>query len=106
MKTHELIMEISSFLNIRATGRKILQVLAKSRGGLLVSEIIARSRRSERAVRAHLKHLLQLRLIKRKSVVTKKGKLAYRYLIPRVDELVESTQAEIIRQLRKLESYL
>jgi len=72
----------------------------------LVSEIIARSRRSERTVRTHLKHLLQLRLIKRKSVITKKGKLAYRYLIPRVNELIKSTQAEITRQLRKLESYL
>ena len=106
MRMCNLIMEISSFLNIRATGRKILEVLAKSRGGLLVSEIIARSKKSERAVRAHLKLLLQLRLIRRKRVVTKKGKLAYRYLVARANELIESTQAEMVRQLHKLESYL
>jgi len=106
MRMGNLITEISGFLNIRATGRKILEVLARSRGGLLVSEIVARSRKSERAMRNHLKLLLKLHLVRRESVITKKGKLAYRYLATRANELVRSTQAEMLRQLHRLESYL
>jgi len=106
MRMGNLITEISGFLNIRATGRRILEVLARNRGGLLVSEIVVCSRKSERAVRNHLKFLLQLRLIRRESVITRKGKFAYRYHVPRANELVESTHAEMLRQLRRLESYL
>ena len=106
MGISDLLMEISGFLNISATGRKVLEVLARNRGGLLVSEIVARTKRSERAVRAHIKHLFELHLIRRESVVTRKGKLAYLYLVPRADELVESIRAEVLRQLHRLESYL
>ncbi len=104
MGTDDLITEISGFLNIRATGRKILNILARSKRGLLVSEIVAHSKRSERAIRTHLKLLLQLRLIGRKRVITKKGKLAYRYIALRTHELIRSTKEEMRRRLHKLEA--
>lgn len=103
MRMGNLIAEISGFLNIRATGKKILDILARSKRGLLVSEIVACSKRSERAVRTHLKLLLQLRLIRRNRVITKKGKLAYRYLALRTHELIRSTKGEMLRRLRGLE---
>ncbi len=106
MGAENLIMEISGFLNIRATGIKILDILARSKRGLLVSEIIARSKKSERSVRTHLKLLLQLRLIRRKRVVTKKRKLAYRYLALRAHELIRSTKKEMRRRLRRLEAHI
>ncbi|MDH5442966.1 MAG: hypothetical protein ACETWO_04190 [Candidatus Hadarchaeaceae archaeon] len=104
MGAENLITEISGFLNIRATGIKILDILARSKRGLLVSEIIARSKKSERAVRTHLKLLIQLRLIRRKKVVTKKRKLAYRYLALRTHELIRSTKKEMHQRLRRLEA--
>lgn len=106
MGAGNLIPEISSFLNIRATGRKILDILARSKRGLLISEIVVRSKKSERAIRSHLKLLLQLRLIKRKKVITKKGKLAYRYLALRTHELIRSTKREMRRRLRRLEVHV
>lgn len=106
MRMGNLIAEISGFLNIRATGRKILDLLARSKRGLLVSEIVARSKRSERAVRTHLKLLLQLRLIRRKRAITKKGKLAYRYLALQTHELIRSTRGEMLQRLRRLEAHM
>lgn len=106
MRTRGLIAEISGLLNIRSTGREILEALAESREGLLVSEIIERIGRSERAVRAHLKKLLKIRLIRRKKVFTQGGKCAYCYIIAHARELVKSTRAEVAKQLQRLGSYL
>ena len=106
MGAGNLITEISGFLNIRATGRKILDILARSKRGLLVSEIVARSKKSERAVRTHLKLLLQLRLIRRKRMITKKRKLAYRYLALRTHELIRPTKKEMRRRLSRLEAHI
>lgn len=104
MGASNFIAGISDFLNIRATGRKILGILTRNKGGLLVSEIIVRSKKSERAVRSHLKLLLQLRLIKRKKVITKRGKLAYRYLALRTHELIKTARKEMFWRLRSLEA--
>jgi len=106
MRAGNIISEISGFFNIRATGRKILDVLVRNKGGLLISEIVARSKRSERAVRSHLKLLLQLHLISRKRIITKKGKLAYRYLALQTHELIRSTKKEMRRRLRGLEAHM
>lgn len=106
MGADNLIIEISGFFNIRVTSIKILEILDRSKRGLLVSEIIARSKKSERSIRTHLKLLLQLRLIRRKRVVTKKRKLAYRYLALRAQELIRSTRKEMRRRLRRLEAHI
>jgi predicted DNA-binding transcriptional regulator len=106
MRAGNLIAGISELLNIRATSREILEILTRSRGKLLVSEIITHSKRSERAVRTHLKLLLQLHLIRREGVITKKGKLAYRYLALRTHELIKSTKEEMLRRLHRLEAHM
>jgi len=101
MGTDNLIVEISGFLNICATGRKILDILEISKRGLLVSEIIERTKRSERAVRTHLKLLLQLRLIRRKKVVTKKKEASLslpRTSGPRADKVHKKGDAPEIAQ--------
>ncbi len=104
MGVDNLIVEISNFFNIRSTSIKILDILFRSKKGLLVSEIIMRSKKSERSVRTHLKLLLKLCLIKRKRVITKKRKLAYRYLALRTHELIRSTKKEMRRRLHRLET--
>ena len=106
MKADNLIAVISELLNIRATSREILEILTRSRGKLLVSEIIARSKRSERAVRTHLKLLLKLHLIRREKAITRKGKFAYRYLALRTHELIKSVREELLRRLYRLEAHM
>ena len=100
-----LIAELSNVLSIRGTGKKILKILARHKRGLLVSELLAHSGKSERAVRAHLKSLLQLHLVRRKKATTEKGKMAYRYFSLHTHELVESVRKEVFRRLSTLEKY-
>jgi len=105
MKERELksIAEISDILGISATGRKILNLLVRTKKKLSVSEIIIRIKKSERSVRAHLKVLIKLKLIRREITITKKGKLAYRYFMLRAGDLVKFAQKETLRRLRNLE---
>ncbi len=103
-KINNLIAEISNILGISATGRMILNSLVKTKKKLSVSEITAKIERSERSVRAQLKNLTGLGLVKREIIITKKGRLAYQYFVPRVEGLVKSVKKEMARRLRTLET--
>ena len=103
-KINNLIAEISNILGISATGRMILNSLIKTKKKLSVSEITAKIERSERSVRAQLKILTGLGLVRKEIIITKKGRLAYQYFVPRIDELVKSVKKEIARRLRSLET--
>jgi len=106
VKERELssIAEISDFLGISATGRKILSLLVRTKKRFSVPEIIARTKRSERSIRAHLKALSKLKLIRREMAITRKGRLAYRYFVLRASDLVKSVRKETLGRLRKLEA--
>jgi len=97
------VAEISDILGISATGRKILNLLVRTKKKLSVSEIITKIKKSERSVRAHLKVLTMLKLIRREMTITKKGRLAYRYFVLRAGDLVKSARKETRRRLRNLE---
>jgi len=97
------VAEISNILGISTTSRKILNLLVRTKKKLSVSEIITRTKRSERSVRAHLKVLTKLKLIRREMAITKKGRLAYRYFVLRAGDLVKSVRKEILRRLHGLE---
>jgi len=103
MKLNNLIAEISNILGISATGRMILSSLVKTKKELSVSEITAKIKRSERSVRAQLKVLTKLGLVRRKIIITKKSRLAYRYFAPLINELTESVKKETLGRLRRLE---
>lgn len=105
MKGRELssIAEISDILGINTTGRKILNLLVRAKKRLSVQEIIARTKRSERSIRTHLKALTELKLIRREITITRKGRLAYRYFVLRASDLVKSVRRETLGRLRKLE---
>jgi len=102
-KLNNSIAQISDILGISATGRMILNSLVRTKKKLSVSEITARIKRSERSVRAQLKILTKLELVRRKVSITKKGRLAYRYFAPRINELAKSVRKETLRRLRNLE---
>jgi predicted transcriptional regulator len=101
-KTRELSARISTILGIRGTGRKILDLLIRAEKGLRISDIIVRTERSERSIRAHLKTLLGLKLIKKETTKTKKGRVAHRYSV-QVSGLVKSVRKEMLKRLRELE---
>jgi len=101
-KPNDLIAEISGILGVPATGRMILNSLRNGKM-LSVSEITSGIKRSERSVRSQLKILTKLELIRRKITITKKGRLAYLYFAPQMNELIETAKREILRRLRRLE---
>lgn len=98
------IAEISDILGISTTGRKILSLLVRTKKRLSVSEIIVRTKKSERSIRTHLKALTKLRLVRREMTITRKGRLAYRYFVLRASELVKSVRRQTLRRLRRLEA--
>ncbi|HDM77931.1 MAG TPA: hypothetical protein ENG51_15930 [Deltaproteobacteria bacterium] len=105
-KINNLIVEISNILGISATGRLILSSLVETKKRLSVPEITAEIKRSERSVRAQLKILTKLELVKKEIMITKEGRLAYQYFVPRIDGLAKSVKKEMIRRLRRLEMYM
>lgn len=105
-RTSCLCAEISDILGLTATARKVLGLLMRTKRGLRVSEVIARTKRSERSIRMQLRTLSKLKLIKRSAAVTKKGRITYRYFAPRVSDLVKSVNEETLRRLRALEGYV
>lgn len=105
-KLGDLLAELSSLLKMSTTDREILALLLRTKEKLCISEITARLRRSERAVRERLGSLHRMRLVRREQVTTKKGKRAYQYFRLRTHELIKSARKEMLRRLRRLERYM
>lgn len=98
-----LIAEISEILGVSATGKKILEALIKTGKKLSVQEMAQMIKRSERSIREHLGHLTRLGLIGKEIVVTKNGRLAYRYSALTEGDLIKSARNEVLKRLRRLE---
>ncbi|MGC8816705.1 MAG: ArsR family transcriptional regulator [Candidatus Hadarchaeum sp.] len=96
------IHEAAELLGIKSTGKKILNLLARTERKLSVAEIVAGTKRSERAVKEHLKKLVDLKLVQREISVTEKGRLAYRYFRLHSDDFFRTVKQEIDRRLRRL----
>lgn len=97
-----LVREAAEILGIKSTGRKILDLLARTERKLSVAEIVAGTRRSERAVKEHLKRLVDLKLIQREISVTERGRLAYRYFRLHSDDFLRAVREEILWRLHNL----
>jgi predicted transcriptional regulator len=98
-----VLMGICDVLRIAPTGRKILEVLIQKKKKLPIGKIISLVGRSERAVRAHLKDLLNLGLVCREAHVTKHKRVAHLYFTPAIDDMIKSTKKVILERLRDLE---
>lgn len=98
-----LLVELSGLLRMSATDREILALLLRTKKKLCVSEITARLKRSERAIRERLGSLHGMGLVRREPVITKRGKRAYRYFALRTHELIKSARKEMLRRLHRLE---
>jgi len=101
-----LIEEAAGVLNVGSTGREILVLLSRSRRGLSVREIIEKTKRSERAIKAHLKHLHEMGLLKRMDFWTRNRRRAHKYSLPAPAEFLISVRREVHRQLKRLEEFV
>ncbi|MEM2890321.1 MAG: ArsR family transcriptional regulator [Candidatus Hadarchaeum sp.] len=97
-----MIHEAAKILGIKSTGKRILDLLARTEKKLSVAEIVAGTKRSERAVKEHLKKLVNLKLVQREISVTERGQLAYRYFRLHSDDFIRAVKREIHRRLDNL----
>ena len=98
------IMTIIRVLGIPETGRKILVILVKTRDKLSVTELVKLLKRSERSIRAHLRVLVEKKLLEREIEVTETKKLAYRYSIRPLEILLGIVRREIVKQLEEIDN--
>jgi predicted transcriptional regulator len=104
-KGDPLILEISRILGMGATSREILHLLARTKKKLSVHEICLKIHRSERAVRMELGKLSKSRLIKKEWHRTRHSRIACRYSMPSIQDLIKSTRKAVLKRLRGLKSY-
>ncbi|MBC7219806.1 MAG: ArsR family transcriptional regulator [Hadesarchaea archaeon] len=97
-----MIHEAAKILGIKSTGKRILDLLVRTEKRLTVAEIVAGTKRSERAVKEHLKRLVDLKLVQREISVTERGRLAYRYFRLHSDDFLKAVKREVLRRLHKL----
>ncbi|MGQ9788221.1 MAG: ArsR family transcriptional regulator [Candidatus Hadarchaeaceae archaeon] len=97
-----MIYEAAEILRIKSTGKKILDLLVRTERKLTVAEIVAGTKKSERAVKEHLKRLVDLKLVQREISVTKGGRLAYRYFKLHTDDFLKAVRREVLRRLCNL----
>jgi len=102
MRVRKIIEEVSGVLSIPPVGRQILLALSSARRGMFVKEIAERTRRSERAVKLHLKRLHQQGFIVRTSVRTKAGRQAHLYRFAGIGRLIRLARLELLRRARRL----
>ena len=98
------ISTIIRVLGIPETGHKILEILVKTRKKLSVTELVKLLKRSERSIRAHLRVLVEKKLLEREIEVTETKKLAYRYSIRPLEALLGIVRREIVKQLEEIDT--
>lgn len=93
---------LADALRLPRTATRIVDLLARSRRQLSVREIVARVRMSERSVRGNLALLLRRGILERTLVLTARKRVAYRYALRPVDDLLGAVRGHFSRNLRAL----
>ncbi|MDI6708778.1 MAG: ArsR family transcriptional regulator [Candidatus Thermoplasmatota archaeon] len=104
-KSEKNIYELFESSDLPKTSSNILATIAKGRK-LLVSEITRRVKRSERAVRHHLSILMKKGFLSRKIDITRNKKLAYRYSLKPLGEIVKKLKQELVIKIHKLNKFI
>ena len=94
----------SQGLRLPRTSLKIVSALA-SRGELSVRQIVRQVRVSERSVRQNLALLMQRGILQRDVLVTATKKLAYRYSLRSVEELLAAAEREFASTVTRLQLF-
>lgn len=96
---------ISNTLSLTKTDIEIIKTLISERGGLLISDLIQKIRRSERNVRNRLDELIRKGVIKREIEILKNRRLAYRYYIESNDNIVNRVKRCLLEEIRELNKF-
>jgi len=94
----------SEGLRLPRTSLKIVSALA-SRGELSVRQIVRQLRVSERSVRQNLALLMRRGILQREVLVTATKKLAYRYSLRSVEELLAAAEHEFASTVTRLQLF-
>jgi predicted ArsR family transcriptional regulator len=100
-----LIAEASGLLGIPFTGKTILLTLANSDRALSIQQLKKKTKKSERAIRAHLKALTEMGLVKKRINMTRRRRAAHFYSL-HFSGFTKSVREEISRRLHRLERYV
>jgi len=93
----------SEALDLPRTARQIVDILARTKDRLAVSEIVRRVRSSERSVRENLALLVRRGILDRQVFVTANKKLAYVYSLKPVADLIAAARGDLARTLDRIE---
>jgi predicted DNA-binding transcriptional regulator len=99
------IYELFKGSDLPKTSSDILTTIAQGRK-LLVSDIAKKLKKSERAIRSHLSFLLKKGFLNRKIEITKNKKLAYRYSLRPLNEIVKKLKQELVIKIQKLNKFI
>lgn len=86
-KRHRAVKEASLLLGLPSTAQLLLLVLAKEGRELPISHLLKKTKRSERALRQHLSHLVRTGLLKKRMGRTEKRRRACFYSLDLVQFL-------------------
>jgi predicted transcriptional regulator len=106
MTNYSFIKTVVSTLNLTKTDSEILKILKSVKGGLLISEIIEKIKRSERNIRKRLNLLNKKGLLIKKVEVLKNNRLAYRYFLESENIIVEKAKIHLSKKIEELNSIL
>jgi predicted DNA-binding transcriptional regulator len=102
-RTTDFARAFSEALGLPRTARRIIDALVRTRARMGVDDIVRRVRSSERSVRENLTLLVRRGVLDRQVFVTTNKKLAYRYSLRPVAELVATARGDLSRTLKRIE---
>jgi predicted DNA-binding transcriptional regulator len=94
---------VAKAFGLPQTASRIVEVLARTKEKLAVTQIVERVKRSERSVRQSLSVLIRKGILEREVTVTATKKLAYVYSLSPMDEIVHNAREELSKTVAKLE---
>ncbi|MEM4730035.1 MAG: helix-turn-helix domain-containing protein [Thermoplasmata archaeon] len=94
--------EVTRGLGFPRACASIIEILATQRGWLSFAELSRRVRISERSLRSHLQTLVNRGVLRRVVSVTPRRRLAYKYCIAPLSEILAMLRAEVLRRIERL----
>jgi predicted transcriptional regulator len=98
----KFIKALSIALRLTKTDIEIILVLISYKGGLLINEIIKKSKRSERNIRKRINFLIKKGILHRKIEVLKNKRIAYRYFIESKNKIIKEAKKNLIDYMHML----
>jgi predicted DNA-binding transcriptional regulator len=102
MSYSSIIKIVFSTINLTKTDIEILKLLISSKGGLLISDIIQKIKRSERNIRKRIVLLIEKGFLIRKIEILNNKRLAYRYYIESEKNIIDRITNQLYLKIENL----